>query len=497
MKETNNNSIEEGLLVLTIIAFILLILVFINDITSTLVKGFIQLFFGGKSISRTILILFLFFFFSFLFLLFKKMNLNEKLNFLKPESFLLIFIALLCLGFYFNFFTLSLMSEKFDAKSFASLVENGKFIYFELSNYEQNFLPQVSFYYFFNALGLDLGPKIGSGYASSFILPSAQTFAIVFQLIIFLLFLSGFCYIFLKMNELKFLDFVLFVFSFIGFSTLILAGSIFASLMLIHVFLFVLFLTRNYLSEERLMEKTFLPLISVSVYSFVFGHFNEDLMSSHSWYLVFALSALLILLAAIKSFSSLKRFFSLSLIAVLFFYLSLPALAGYYLDYSFGMPIEKQEILFVYGIPKNVTDDEIVNALNDLFSGVSVKKLGFLALITVKPFTEKTIFTLNTLKNELFLRFDPETFIVVEKTANEKKNVLVKLYFLGDTMPNDIFYAGQEILNLKILSVEENLSEKSIAVQLEGYLKEEQQLLVVLSFLREKGFNERVLAVLS
>jgi len=487
---------EKILLIFSIFSLALLIAVIINEFIAFSVKGFIQLFFGGTSIGKTLLLLFLFFLLPLILFLLKHFNLNERLPSIKAEAFLLMFIAFLIAGFYFNIFTLNFASNAFNSKGpFISLIDSNDFTGYEVSSFSHNHFPKVALYYFFDALNIHLSPKLDNGFPMSIVLPNAKVFALIFQLLSLALFFSGILFLLFKLNELSFLDFFLFFFSFLGFQVLLLDGGAYSTLILIHIFLFSFFIARNYLSEEQNTEKIFFPLAITSIYAFILGHDFSELFYGHGWALTIFFSAVLFLFFALKQLPSInKLMFSFFAIAIVFFYISTPVLINYYLNYSFGSTIEKEEHFFVFGLPKNLSESDLSNALDELFTSVEVKKLGLITLISVKPLNEKIVFRSNFLRDTLIERFNPETYVIVENYFPMKRITAIKFYFF-DEMPLNIFSENQSFLDLKILSVKENANEKSITLYVEGLTEPEQQMLSVFSFLREQGFKGRAIAV--
>lgn len=465
---------------------IALIAIFIQPFL-LLLHGFVQNSFGGYSTGKMALVfawLIAMPPFSFLLLRLKITDRLEK----HSGLFLKLFVIIAVAGFALGLLQLFSFSSEFQGLSPYATI-NADSTNWEASKITHNHFPKLTIYYLQKSLGFDLGSKLDNGMPWYSVFPNPDFWAAGFIIILALLIVFGF----LHLNSRKqcAFDHLLFSLSILGAIINIIDGGIGSSYASVTVFIFFLYIARNYWKTKSERVNKLLPLFAVGflvalVYPAI-GPVGTDIYIG-PWILALGLGYYIIKSRRERLF---EFDFINSVIAILLI-LSLAFSLYNIVNLGFGRELPAGSIggIYLYGIPKETTVEQLQAELSAFGEVVSISKAGWAGYVQIKP--EKSF---RTSEVEILLRqkFNPETYLYAEENLPMEHAYSFMIYWLEPVDPND--YLDKEFLDIELLKLEHNAETNTSMIVVRGKTDLTWQMLSILSEIRAKGYKGKTVLV--
>jgi hypothetical protein len=159
---------------------------------------------------------------------------------------------------------------------------------------------------------------------------------------------------------------------------------------------------------------------------------------------------------------------------------------------AFGKQVMKENIasIYVYGLPEQVGEAEIKQALNGLAEVIDLKKVGWAALMQVKAEKDFRLKEFEAALKEL----KPKTYLIAEQITDFDRFNFYNVYFLDGLPENTEELIGMQIMDINITWFKEVREKNYVELATKARTPDLLQMLSILTRIRE-GYAGRVLVV--
>ncbi|MBI5884813.1 hypothetical protein HZB89_01805 [archaeon] len=217
-------------------------------------------------------------------------------------------------------------------------------------------------------------------------------------------------------------------------------------------FLLSVFLSMNYFKGLQTV-KVFLPLLaSLALMAFLGRLVDEAFLETTAFNFMVLLSACWLVFSFRQVRRELPKVFAFALLFLMLSYAFSAAffLSGKISEAAYGRQLieGRQAVIYVYGIPENASDAEIMQSVSGFAEVESLQRLGWLALIEAKPIKD---FRLRDFESALKESLKPSTYLLAEFVdASTDKFNFYRLYFLDGLPSNPEELIGRQVLDINI-----------------------------------------------
>ncbi|MEW6295145.1 MAG: hypothetical protein AB1467_02500 [Candidatus Diapherotrites archaeon] len=480
-------------------AFIALLLIsFSFSPILNLVYGIIRDLYGGISLGKTILIFLFFMVNPIISIAFIKSGLSRKIQ-RKDKIFLCVFILIAVIGFWAGLQMFNDFSVQFKSKGpFATILPN-PVVNWEASRLTHNHFPKISIYYLENITGINLGNKFDDGKPWYELFPNADAWAAFFSAVLALLLIFGTLHLNSRAHKIKAFDYLLFLAAEIGFIIHIIDGGIASGLDTITAFFFLLYISRTAIKFKDKRIEFIFPLLSLSFLIYPAILFGFELEAN-----VIATPVILSLGLLYYFFKSIKagilEFKWFNALLFLLLLLSLYLTQINVINFGYGRSVSdlsKEQLpssaaegggLYVYGLPREMTLQEFNSAIKNYGEIIESDKVGWVAYARIKPFRP---FRTGELQDYFNKKFPSETYLYVEENIPLNQVNSFTIYWFEDV--NSQKFLGNQFLGISVESIKDNLKDKTTDIIIKAKTDQTWQMLSILTEIREKGFNGKIL----
>jgi hypothetical protein len=490
---------ERSLLYFSVLVLLVIVFSFLSDAFILLVHGLSQAVFEGNSNGKTFGMLFWFFFMPLISFVFIKLNLIEKMK-CYSKKFLFVFFSFAFFGFSLGLIEFALIGLEFNSLGpFATITEEGTVMNWQASKLSHNHFPKASIYFLESMLGLDFKGSFDDGFPWYSFIPNVQWWSIAFLLVELTILISGVLFINSKLNENSFFDYLVFLAGFLALLISVLDGGIASGAAMMSLFFFALYFSRNYLKIENHAVATLLPLMVIGFIAF--ADVVVPIEIGNNFY---ASSMILFFGLAYYFFNEIKlkklRFNSLNLLLALVFAVAFLMSVGQYLDFSFGREItpgyliysfqqkEKGGGLFVYGLPSELTKEEVDFEVRKFGKIIESDKAGWSYYALIKP---ERNFRTGELEALMKKKFSAGSYLYVEQVIPTKRIHSYRIVWFNETNSDD--FLRSKFLASKTVSKKDHGKETEIV--LESKLPFLWEMTSILSEIRSNGFKGKILLI--
>ncbi len=490
---------ERNFLLFSLFVLFVAIASFFIEPVRLIVHAFDRNFYSGYSLGKLILSLSWFFLLPLFSLAVLKLGLYKRIK--RMERFaLLLFVLFVFLGFFLGALQFKYFSQQYRGKwQFASFVTDGNYSDWEASKFYHNHFPKLTVRFIIESLGIDFHGQFDDGRPWFELFPQAELWASLFVVILLVVVFAGLIHLFSRIDSIKLFDFFIFSFSFLGFIIYMLDGGVAAGPFVLILFFFVLYLGRNYL-RLPFNEALFALVVAPGILALSIGLLDYYLPTS-----VYQLAPLFVIAIAYYFYSVFKNkkpvFNFVNVALVILFLYSFSLWYGLLETYSFGRVLvdyrgeglldsaDEGAAFFVYGLPRDLSEQELAAAVKEFGVPLEVKKTGWTGFVRFVPnrrVREKEI-------DSFFARrFSPKTYLYTVEGAPIRTISTIEVYWFSDV--NSQKFIHSEFNDIRVLKRIERPETHSTVFVVEGRTGLAWRLLSVLTEARENGFEGKLLA---
>jgi len=486
------------LLILSAIFIVIALISFSSNSLLSLAHGFIQNLYGGNSLGKMILMFFWVIVNPLITIAFIKLRLIKRIE-KHDRKFLYFFVLLAVIGFFAGMQMYNDFSIQFKSIGpYASMLPMPS-TNWEASKLSHNHFPKISIYSMEKATGINLGNKFDDGKPWYELFPNAGLWGAMFSIIIILLIIFGTLHLNSKAQKIRPFDYIVFLAAEIGFIINIIDGGIGSSLVTITVFFFLLYLSRNYFKFKDKIISFVFPLLSLAFVmypSVLFGFENGSDIITAPIILSFGL-----LYYFIKSFNEGKlKFKWYNILLFLLLLQSLYFAQVNVINLGFGrtvMDLSNEQIplaaeqgggIFIYGLPEKMLLQEFNNEIEKFGSVIESDKVGWVAYARIKP---SRPFRTGEIEDYFTKKYPAESYLYVEENIPVDHVNSFIIYWFEDV--NSQNFLGKKFLGMTVEGVKDNAKDKTSEIIIKSKTDQAWQMLSILTEIREKGFNGKIL----
>lgn len=434
-----------------------------------------------------------------------KLEIAKKLKGFE-KALLFVFIAFVSVGFLLGALHFKEIAEQYKPRwMLATIIYEPGYKNWEASKFYHNHFPKVTLYYAEKLLGLDFGQKFDDGKPWFDTIPNAEQHAIVYLAIIVLAIIFFFAYTFSISDKLSLFDFFLLSASALGFFIYILDGGIAAAPLSSVIFMFSLFVARRYFRFCKSQLCTGLAALSAGIsanfLSVAIFDYYVPVSTFQLFFLLFLFFSYVLFFETKKLLSAGKKItfsgLAVFLIILLLFIHSynetmatlVPYMSGKMLvDYN-ALGYKNAEPgtgLFIYGLPADITKEQLARELSKFGEIIEIDKTGWTAFAKIKPHAAVTD---KQIARELEAKFNPSTYLYADELA--LRPIYEPIYIYWPEPTDSKKWLRDKFNDIEIVERIEKGRETILLAKV--YTGPTWQLLSVLTEIKENGYAGKVI----